>query len=436
MNFFSVAIPAYEMHGKGSDFLEFSFSKLEFQSFKDFEVVVSDHSLNNDIKLLCERWKDKLNIKYVLNTENRGNSSANLNNAIKHCSGSWIKILFQDDFLYCENSLNTIYESIKDSDFWVVNGSIHSTDQLNFFNKFTPSWSDNLHLGINTISSPSVVCFKNLKNNIIFDSSLIWMMDIDYYLRMNDRFGNPKIITSTITVNRLWENQLSNTITQETKKKETDIVTYKNEIRKNLETVFNNLINKNLPNELLFGLGIVDINEHLQTLKSLASECTLVTELGTRFAISTMALLMGRPSKVISVDLNYHFFKPHEKRILDFAKACGVDFSFIEADDLAIELENTDLLFIDTLHTYDQLTKELEKHSSKVNKYIVLHDTETFKNVDEAFYQNGKVSTEVKKGDKQGLWPAVEYFLNCNLNWGVYRHYSNNNGLTILKRKK
>ena len=34
--------------------------------------------------------------------------------------------------------------------------------------------------------------------------------------------------------------------------------------------------------------------------------------------------------------------------------------------------EKTDLLFIDTLHTYTQLTKELELHSKNVNKYMLL----------------------------------------------------------------
>jgi hypothetical protein len=53
--FFSIAIPTYEMHGHGVTFLEHSFKILNEQSFKDFEMVVSDRSINNDINSLCQK---------------------------------------------------------------------------------------------------------------------------------------------------------------------------------------------------------------------------------------------------------------------------------------------------------------------------------------------------------------------------------------------
>lgn len=36
--------------------------------------------------------------------------------------------------------------------------------------------------------------------------------------------------------------------------------------------------------------------------------------------------------------------------------------------------------------------------------------------------------------NKKGLMPAVEEFLNDNRDWYLYIQYTNNNGLTILKR--
>ena len=33
-----------------------------------------------------------------------------------------------------------------------------------------------------------------------------------------------------------------------------------------------------------------------------------------------------------------------------------------------------------------------------------------------------------------GLWPAIIEFLQENVNWTLYQHFSNNNGLTILKK--
>ena len=85
---------------------------------------------------------------------------------------------------------------------------------------------------------------------------------------------------------------------------------------------------------------------------------------------------------------------------------------------LEIEIEPTDLLFIDTLHTYDQLIKELELHGNKSKKFIIIHDTETF---------GGN-----KK--KKGLEHAYKEFLTNNENWSLLEHFANNNGLTVLKR--
>ena len=98
--FFSVAIPTYEMNGKGVEYLNFSLSMLKRQSFQDFEVVISDNSKDDNIKILCEKWSNYLDIKYFNNDINKlDNPSANINNAMKNCTGDYIKILFLDDFL-------------------------------------------------------------------------------------------------------------------------------------------------------------------------------------------------------------------------------------------------------------------------------------------------------------------------------------------------
>ena len=204
----------------------------------------------------------------------------------------------------------------------------------------------------------------------------------------------------------------------------------------NTEEAFDNLCNLRFPHNTLYGRGIVDINEHLPTLRKYASQCEHVTEMGVRFAVSTYALLIAKPKKVISYDLNYKFFKPYESEIKLFALGCDTSFQFIEADVLKTDIEETDLLFIDTLHTYNQLSQELRKHESKVRKWIILHDTVTFGDRDEDFYQNGEISEHVKdmKIDNKGLMKAFMDFLKENKKWKVKEHFTNNNGLTVLER--
>ena len=67
MSFLSVCIPTYEMKNIGPIFLEHSFNILAKQSFKDFEVVISDHSSNDGIKEICNKYKDLINVKYHKN---------------------------------------------------------------------------------------------------------------------------------------------------------------------------------------------------------------------------------------------------------------------------------------------------------------------------------------------------------------------------------
>jgi hypothetical protein len=218
----SIAIPTYEMRGKGVEYLEHSFQILNNQTFKDFEIVISDHSKNNDIKLICEKWKNILDIKYYHNTKDVGSSSSNINNAIMNSKGEWIKILFQDDFLYNDHSLENTYKTINENleKKWFVSCSEHSKDGFTFYRPFYPKWSDKMIYGDNSISSPSVIVIKNEDSKLLFDKNYIWLMDCDYYQRYFNKFGLPTIIPFITVVNRTWDNQLTNTISNDVKQNE------------------------------------------------------------------------------------------------------------------------------------------------------------------------------------------------------------------------
>ena len=222
--FFSIAIPTYEMHGRGKEFLEFIFNNLDSQSFKDFEVVVSDHSRDDAIEKLCDSWALPLNIKYLKNKCGVGGSSPNINNAIKNCSGEWIKLLFQDDFLFGATALEELSVHIKNNDReeWFVSACEHSSDGYNMTRPHYPHWTSDIHLGNNRISSPSVVTIKNTEHKMYFDEDLIWLMDVEYYKRMHIRYGEPSYLQSINVVNRIWGNRLSDTIPQSIKIKETN----------------------------------------------------------------------------------------------------------------------------------------------------------------------------------------------------------------------
>jgi len=160
-----------------------------------------------------------------------------------------------------------------------------------------------------------------------------------------------------------------------------------------------------------------DICEHLDTLTELAKECDHITEMGFRYGASSCAFLKAKPKKLISYDLSI----PQECRQLFEELRGDTTVYLIQADTLGIMIEDTDMLFIDTLHTYQQLKRELQLHGNKAQKYLVFHDTVTFGHIGE------------DKSEK-GLMDAVTEFLEQHHHWTMHKHYENNNGLSILKR--
>ncbi len=160
-----------------------------------------------------------------------------------------------------------------------------------------------------------------------------------------------------------------------------------------------------------------DINEHLPTLKKYSNECNHITEMGVRDIVSTWAFLMGNPKKLISYDIN----QIDESIIKNSLVGSEIDFKFILGDTTNIEIEDTDLLFIDTLHDYEQLKIELKLHGNKSKKYIIFHDTTLFGERGESI------------GDI-GLIPAINEFIEENPHWVRHEVFTNCCGLTILKR--
>jgi len=83
----SICIPTYEMHGRARELLKRSFDMLKKQTYKDFEVIISDNSIDDVIKNLCEDpTYQSLNIKYARSS--RMGASVNTNEAIKRAKGN------------------------------------------------------------------------------------------------------------------------------------------------------------------------------------------------------------------------------------------------------------------------------------------------------------------------------------------------------------
>ena len=163
-----------------------------------------------------------------------------------------------------------------------------------------------------------------------------------------------------------------------------------------------------------------DINEHLPTLRRYAAQCNSVTELGVRSIVSLWSWLDAGVPVIRAYDVNQ---PPAEnlRYVEQYAVENGIDFKFTQADVLQTTLEPVDLLFIDTWHVYPQLVKELELHGEVARKFMVFHDTTLY-------------ARRGEDGSRLGLQDALDEFLLSSDSWQVLEKFTNNNGLTVLKR--
>ena len=161
-----------------------------------------------------------------------------------------------------------------------------------------------------------------------------------------------------------------------------------------------------------------DINEHLPLMNILAKLCNHITEFGVRWGDSAKVWFNN---DVIVRAYDIVEFK-EAAEIFGHATAAGKDAQLIIQDTLSLgTIENTDLLFIDSFHSYDQVAGEL-RYAASVRKFIVLHDTVLF----------GDVGQD---GSTPGISQAVREFLAARHEWTVMEHRPNNNGLTVLTRR-
>jgi len=145
---------------------------------------------------------------------------------------------------------------------------------------------------------------------------------------------------------------------------------------------------------------------HLETLRYYAKQCDHITEFGVRYVVSTWALLAGSPKRMVSIDIR----ECPVDVVYAAAKKGGIDYEFICADDLEIVIEPTDLLLIDSLHTYEHLTAELKRHAQNVKKYIIVHSLSF-----------------------PGVKRAIVEFLYKNKDWSFHEVRPQAYGLAVLK---
>ncbi len=181
----SICIPAY----KRTEFLQRLLDSIAIQSFRDFEVIVTDDSSDNSVALLLQKYEGGFKIKYQKNAVAVG-SPENWNAAMRLATGKWIKIMHDDDWFAHESSLQKFVDATKNN----PNTDFFFAAYCNFYSSSKEQKKvllNSIHQSLlkkpvtlfstNFIGPPSVVLHRN-DGKYWYDKNLKWVVDIDFYM--------------------------------------------------------------------------------------------------------------------------------------------------------------------------------------------------------------------------------------------------------------
>lgn len=197
----SICVPAF----KRTSFLKRLLDSIAIQTFRDFEVIVTDDSPDESVKDLCAGYKELGSMFYYRNQKALG-TPENWNESRRKAKGQWIKLMHDDDWFSSRESLAQFALAIKlDPDasfiFSAYRNNYLEEDRrevvtLNRFRYRLLKKNPVTLLSRNIIGPPSVVIHRN-DNSCFYDNRLKWLVDIDFYIRYL-RFAKPVYINQLL----------------------------------------------------------------------------------------------------------------------------------------------------------------------------------------------------------------------------------------------
>jgi glycosyltransferase involved in cell wall biosynthesis len=210
--FISICIPAY----KRITYLRRLLDSIQIQTYRGFEVVVTDDSPGSEVFELCKSHKLAGSIRYFKNEINLG-TPENWNESIRRATGSWIKLMHDDDWFEGPDALNSFFQVIQkspDNQFFFSGYNNVFLDRnktgavliSGYWQKLLNRDAKNL-ISRNVIGPPSVIIHK--KNpDIMYDPALKWLVDIDFYIRYLEK-TNPVLIPQILIGVGVSEDQVT-----------------------------------------------------------------------------------------------------------------------------------------------------------------------------------------------------------------------------------
>lgn len=187
MPLISICIPAY----KNVDFLQRLLESISMQTFTDYEVVVTHDGTDEQVRELCLLYQQKISLHYYRN-KTVLNTPENWNEGIRKSTGTWIKLMHDDDWFTENTALEKFVAATKQypagAFFFAAfrnidqDTGVEKEVRCNWWDLFMLSMSP-LHLFKKVyIGNPSCT-FIRRDIDLLYDNQFKWVVDFEYYIR-------------------------------------------------------------------------------------------------------------------------------------------------------------------------------------------------------------------------------------------------------------
>ncbi|MFZ9610093.1 MAG: glycosyltransferase family 2 protein [Methylococcales bacterium] len=196
----SVVCPTYKMKdGLSNKFLVEFLSNLTHQTYKNFEVIISDQSEDRLLEDICQVFRYCLEIKYVRNETGARTAANNVNFGIKHATGDIVKLLYMDDFFVDGNALAKIARAFSENEGkWLISGFVCCNQERDrFYNSRQPWYGNKFVNGDNTTGNPSNYSVRR-ECALEMDENLKWIVDGEYFYRSYYHYGDPIMLADIL----------------------------------------------------------------------------------------------------------------------------------------------------------------------------------------------------------------------------------------------
>lgn len=183
----SICVPVY---GKPL-FVTRLLNSILTQEHKHIEIILSDDTPDDSVKKVAEAYNPKMTIRYFQHIPSL-KSPRNWNFALDQAQGDYTMLIHQDDWLHHPSALTMYVEAFTQNPtigfVFCKNTAIKPSGEAIVLQTFpwllTSIQNNPYHLVRSDVIGPPSNVMVRKGVNIRYDEEMIWLVDVDYYVRL------------------------------------------------------------------------------------------------------------------------------------------------------------------------------------------------------------------------------------------------------------